>query len=149
MKKLIKNQRGITLVEILAAILLTGLVSILILNVLTESTNQYKEQLAKDKQLNDASYVLKVITKDMRKSTANQITSITNGININGNTYEFDESDNSIKKNNETLIGNIDTFTVTNSLNNDEWTIYIKEKNDSYSKTSEVKTTIVLRSGDK
>ena len=149
MYKILKNQRGMTLVEILAAVLLMGLVSVLILNVLVESTNQYKEQLSKDKQLNDVSYVLKVITKDMRKSTASQINPIANGIEVNGNKYQFDKSDYTIKKNNETLINNIDTFTVTKSLNDNEWNIYIKEKSDNRSKLTEAKTTIVLRSGDK
>ncbi|WP_397539478.1 type II secretion system protein J [Rummeliibacillus pycnus] len=149
MYKILKNQRGMTLVEILAAVLLMGLVSVLILNVLVESTNQYKEQLSRDKQLNDASYVLKVITKDMRKSTASQINPIADGIEISGNKYQLDQSDFTIKKNNETLINNIDTFTVTKTLNDNEWNIYIKEKSDNRSKQTEAKTTIVLRSGDK
>lgn len=148
MNKLLKKQRGQSLVEILAVILLIGLVSILILNVLNNSVNQYNEQSSNDKQLNDASYVLKVITKDIRKFPSSKIIPVNNGIKVNGNTYQFDKSDSSIKKNHDIIITNIEAFTVTNSLNNDEWTIYIKNKKNAYSKNSEVKTTIIVRSGD-
>ncbi len=42
MKKIVNNQRGITLVEILAAVVIIGFLSILILNIQAESSDQYK-----------------------------------------------------------------------------------------------------------
>ena len=69
MKRIVIDQRGITLVEILAAVVIIGFLSILILNIQAKSSDQYNNQLSKNQQLNEISYVLKVITKDIRKST--------------------------------------------------------------------------------
>ena len=68
MKKHINSERGLTLVELLAAIAISSIILLLILNVHLLGQNQYKEQSTKAERLYDVAYVAKVVTKEIRKA---------------------------------------------------------------------------------
>ncbi|MGE7836802.1 PulJ/GspJ family protein [Viridibacillus arvi] len=138
MMKIVTNEKGVTLVEILAAIVITAIVCTLIFNVQLSSSKQYDKQLNKNQQLNEVSYVLKVITKEMRKTT--DISSINTGIKIKNDEYKFDVNTNSIIKNHEPFATNIGEFMV--EYKDNSWNIKIKNLDG---KT--VETKIVVRSG--
>ncbi|MBK3493449.1 prepilin-type N-terminal cleavage/methylation domain-containing protein [Viridibacillus sp. YIM B01967] len=138
MRNIVHNEKGVTLVEILAAIVLTALVATLIFNVQASSYKQYDKQLDQNQQLNEVSYVLKVITKEMRKTT--DITPISDGIKIKDIEYRFDASTNSITKNTEPFATNIGNFHVKYVDNS--WNIKIKNLDGKM-----VETKIVVRSG--
>ncbi|MFE6167719.1 type II secretion system protein J [Viridibacillus arvi] len=139
MMKIITNEKGVTLLEILAAIIITSIVATLIFNVQLSSSKQYDKQLNKNQQLNEVSYVLKVITKEMRKTT--DISSINDGIKIKNDEYKFEVNTNSIIKNQEPFATNIGEFMV--EYKDNSWNIKIKNLDG---KT--VKTKIVVRSGN-
>ncbi|MFF3101642.1 PulJ/GspJ family protein [Viridibacillus arvi] len=139
MMKIVTNENGVTLVEILATIVLSAIVATLIFNVQLSSSKQYDKQLNKNQQLNEVSYVLKVITKEMRKST--DISSINDGIKIKNDEYKFDVNTNSIIKNQEPFATNIGEFMV--EYKDNSWNIKIKNLDG---KT--VETKIVVRSGN-
>lgn len=65
--RFIKNNRGFTLVEVLAVILILSIVSTILFSILSSSKETNKKQLENNEQLSELSYVLKLITKDMRK----------------------------------------------------------------------------------
>jgi prepilin-type N-terminal cleavage/methylation domain-containing protein len=136
--KIVTNEKGVTLVEILATIVITAIVATLIFNVQLSSSKQYDKQLNKNQQLNEVSYVLKVITKEMRKTT--DISSINTGIKIKNDEYKFDVNTNSIIKNHEPFATNIGEFMV--EYKDNSWNIKIKNLDG---KT--VETKIVVRSG--
>ncbi|MGG0663666.1 type II secretion system protein [Viridibacillus arvi] len=138
MMKIVTNEKGVTLVEILATIVITAIVATLIFNVQLSSSKQYDKQLKKNQQLNEVSYVLKVITKEMRKTT--DISSINTGIKIKNDEYKFDVNTNSIIKNHEPFATNIGEFMV--EYKDNSWNIKIKNLDG---KT--VETKIVVRSG--
>ncbi|KOO52330.1 prepilin-type N-terminal cleavage/methylation domain-containing protein [Viridibacillus arvi] len=138
MMKIVTNEKGVTLVEILATIVITAIVATLIFNVQLSSSKQYDKQLNKNQQLNEVSYVLKVITKEMRKTT--DISSINTGIKIKNDEYKFDVNTNSIIKNHEPFATNIGEFMV--EYKDNSWNIKIKNLDG---KT--VETKIVVRSG--
>ena len=71
--KWIKNNRGVSLIEVLAAILLITIVSLLAFDIVNASKKQSVEQTKEGQQINDAAYVLKVVTKDVRKSSKVEI----------------------------------------------------------------------------
>ena len=67
--KWIKNSRGVSLIEILAATVLISIISLLVFDIVNASQKQSIEQTKEGQQINDAAYVLKVITKDVRKTS--------------------------------------------------------------------------------
>ncbi|MEK4759306.1 prepilin-type N-terminal cleavage/methylation domain-containing protein [Viridibacillus sp. FSL E2-0187] len=138
MMKIVNNEKGVSLVEILATIVLTAIVATLIFNVQLSSSKQYDKQLNKNQQLNEVSYVLKVITKEMRKTT--DISSINDGIKIKNVEYKFDESTESITKNAEPFASQIKSFSVKKE--DSAWHIIIENLDEK-----KVETKIVVRSG--
>lgn len=138
MRNILNNEKGVTLVEILAVVVLTALVAILIFKVQLTSSEQYDKQLKQNQQLNEISYVLKVITKEMRKTT--DITSINDGIKIKNVEYKFDKNTMSISKDNENFATNIREFNVKYKDNG--WNIIIENLDGK-----KAETKIVVRSG--
>lgn len=69
MKFSLKNERGMTLVEILAVTVITGIVAILVFSLIQSSTKQHIQQTKEAGNLSDITYALKVVTKDIRRST--------------------------------------------------------------------------------
>lgn len=68
MIKKLKNDKGITLVELLSVIAIGGIVMVLIMSILSNGQKQYSSQTADAEQLNDLRFVAKVITKEIRKA---------------------------------------------------------------------------------
>lgn len=64
----IKQQQGLTLLEVLAAFVIVSIVSVLLVSILSSSTSNHQKQVTKNKELQDASYALKIITKDFRRA---------------------------------------------------------------------------------
>ena len=63
------NQKGVTLIEILASIVLLTIVLSLTFNLLISGQNEHTKQVSANTQLQDVSYAMKLITKDVRKGT--------------------------------------------------------------------------------
>ena len=76
MKKYIKNEKGLTLVEILAVIIIGSIIMLLISNVHLFGQKQYKSQSEKSRHLYDVTYAAKVITKEIRKADEKGIVNI-------------------------------------------------------------------------
>ena len=150
MKKQWNTEKGITLVELLASIVLAGIVMVLIYSVLMTGTKQYKDQLEKNKQLTDVSYALKIITKDIRKTENPRLIS-NSEIDLNGIIYL--KNGNTITRNGVIIARSIEKFKVDDGSddedvkqdeNNVKWSIEIKIINQQEIK----KTEIYLRKGD-
>lgn len=139
MKKQTNNERGITLVELLAAIVLASIVMLLIYSVLMTGTKQYKSQFDKNKQVTEISYTLKMITKDIRK-TEKPILISSSEIDLNGIKYSKNESN--ITRNGVVIASVIDSFNVV--VDDDRWIIEIKSAENKETK----KTEIYIRKGD-
>ncbi|MGE7771655.1 type II secretion system protein [Viridibacillus arvi] len=135
------NEKGITLVETLAVIVITALIAILIFKLQLTSSEQYKRQVNQNQQLNEISYVLKVITKEMRKTTDINSTEDGIGIKIKNAEYKFDENTKTINKNDEPFAINIKEFKVTYEENG--WVIIIENLEEKI-----VTTKIVVRGGN-
>ncbi|WP_339174829.1 type II secretion system protein [Solibacillus sp. FSL R5-0691] len=73
MKILVKNMRGITLVELLAVTAITSIVAILVFSLIQSSIKQQVQQTQETGDLNDITYALKVVTKDIRRSTSAKV----------------------------------------------------------------------------
>ncbi|MFJ7667508.1 type II secretion system protein J [Lysinibacillus sp. NPDC097195] len=64
----IKHQHGLTLIEVLAVLVIVSIIAVLLVSILSSSTNNHQKQVTKNKELQDASYALKIITKDFRRA---------------------------------------------------------------------------------
>lgn len=142
------NEKGITLFELLAAVVLASIVMLLVFSVLMSGTKQYKNQLEKNNQLTDISYALKMITKDIRKTENPRIISKSE-IELNGINYS--KVGNTITRNGDVIARHIELFNVKDNYgtehydeNNIKWFIEIKSLDQK--KTN--KTEIYLRKGD-
>ena len=139
MKKQTNNERGITLVELLAAIVLASIVMMLIYSVLMTGTKQYKSQFDKNKQVTEISYTLKMITKDIRK-TEKPILISSSEIDLNG--IKYSKNGSNITRNGVVIASVIDRFNVV--VDDDRWIIEIKSAGNEEMK----KTEIYIRKGD-
>lgn len=139
MKKQTNNERGITLVELLAAIVLASIVMVLLYSVLMTGTKQYKSQFDKNKQVTEISYTLKMITKDIRK-TEKPILISSSEIDLNG--IKYSKNGSNITRNGVVIASVIDRFNVV--VDGDRWIIEIKSAGNEETK----KTEIYIRKGD-
>ncbi|EON73004.1 PilW family protein [Lysinibacillus sphaericus] len=143
--KILKNNRGLTLVELLAVIVILGIVSTLLMNILVSSSETNKKQLANNQQLTELSYVLKIITKDMRRTTTFDTTDSTfkNNDNTTQYTYLFDMEANTVTRNGEIIAINIDTFSIIPVTNSKSIKFNIESTNGH-----KITTQLSFRSGD-
>lgn len=94
-----KNEQGLTLVEILASIIILSIISIFVFNIIVSSQNQQKVQQNEQDNLFDLTYTLKLITKDFRMSTSydsSTKTFLKNGKAIA--TYTFDSATHQLSR---------------------------------------------------
>lgn len=68
MKFRIKREHGMTLVEVLAALVITSVVAIFIFSIIQSSVEQNVKQKTEADILFDITYALKIVTKDIRRS---------------------------------------------------------------------------------
>lgn len=138
----IKQQQGLTLVEVLAVLVIFSIISVLLMNILGFSTSTYQKQLTKNKELQNTSIVLKLITKDFRKSVkfdeaTYTFTTIVDGVKIE-QTYVL--SDNEITRNGEIIATDIEVFELSNQESSSTLTIRLKSKHDQ-----EIRTELTSR----
>lgn len=150
------SQKGITMVELLASIVIFFIVSLLVFNIVYSSTQQNHTQTNEATQINNAAYLLKQITKDIRK-TNNVKTSMvdvqTTYIfeNLNPTTgssphiaeYKYDENEKALYLNDSVIVNNVETFTLSVIDAENEVEIKFSIKGKHYD------TKIALRKGKK
>ncbi|KGR84813.1 prepilin-type N-terminal cleavage/methylation domain-containing protein [Lysinibacillus odysseyi] len=122
MKNLKKDNSGLTLIEILAVVIILSLISIIIMNILTNSSKTHKNQVIENQQLVDVTYLSKVLTKDIRKSTHYEKLrdygnfKITSSVTGEEYLYEYNNSTNKVYRNGTLLADHIIEFSVNESL---------------------------------
>jgi len=109
-----------TLLEVLAVTVIVTLVSIVLMSILTNSKTTSDKQMKSSIQLSDATYILKVVTKDTRKSTEifmkaqDEYTEYTllNNQNNQKYTYVFQQKNQTITRNDEIIAANVLDFNI-------------------------------------
>ncbi|MEG0258628.1 MAG: type II secretion system protein [Lysinibacillus sp.] len=141
MRKRYSNNRGMTLIEVLATVVILGIVFSLIFNILISSNDNQIKQTQNNQELNDVTYVLKQVTKDMRKSTSYDKNTQT-FIGPSQYKYLFDPDTNTLQRNNELLSSIIEEFSLT-PLNNSKTIIVVIKSTNGHT----VSTKLTFRSG--
>lgn len=70
MKKEIFNSRGVTLIELLVVLVLMSLITIMVYSILISGEKQFKVQTEKNRNQEKVQYVIKYITKEVRKTNS-------------------------------------------------------------------------------
>lgn len=109
--KYLRQQNGLTLVEILAVITLASIISISLMNLLLTSNKQYNSQVTEATNLNDLSFISKELTKDFRKSTSVEIGE--NIVKLSSANYTY--SSNILKRDNSAYVTKIKTFCIAST----------------------------------
>lgn len=152
MKKYLYNEKGITLVEVLAVLVIGTIILLLISNIHLFSQKQYKSQSEKTRHLYDVTYATKVITKEIRKANASTIEISDDGhsIKLNNQTeYKLNGDDKSIviKSVNPTteilFVAGIKNFEIRKESS--KLIIEIESVSYEKNKTEKIKTEIILR----
>ncbi|MEQ6355021.1 type II secretion system protein [Lysinibacillus sp. M3] len=115
-----QNERGVTLLEVLAVTVIATIVSIVLMSILTNSKTTSDKQMKSTIQLSDTTYILKVVTKDTRKSTEihkkalDEYTEYTliNNQNNKKYTYVYHQKDQTITRNDEMIAANVLDFNI-------------------------------------
>jgi len=108
-----KQQQGFTLVEVLAVVVIISIISVLLFRILNSSVSTHQKQTTKNRNLQDTSYALKLITKDFRKAQAFDPDSYTFTAS-DGTTQAYALSNNTITRNGEVIATNIEDFELNN-----------------------------------
>ena len=113
-----QNEKGMTLLEVLAVTIIASIVSVLLLSILINSNTTSNKQMKSSMQLTDASYMLKVITKDARKSTQLIVSGDDYTLKNNQNTdefiYTYNREQKILTRNTEVIASNIENFSIDN-----------------------------------
>ncbi|MDN7227020.1 prepilin-type N-terminal cleavage/methylation domain-containing protein [Planococcus sp. N064] len=146
MNKQLRNEKGITLVELLAVLVIGGIVMVLIMGIFSNGQKQYSSQTAKAEQLNDVRYVAKVITKEIRK--ADKVKSINNVLELGKDSpIIFKQENNKILKNGITLMSKVSIFSVNRVTPNNRNLKITIVSTDANGKKQDIKTEIYIRDG--
>lgn len=143
MKRMLAQQKGITLVELLAVMVIGGIVMILILGIFSNGNKTYQNQTARSEQLTDMRYIAKVITKEIRMTDK---VSIMNGDLILGSDEKvvFSLENGQIKKDEEVIASEIAVL----AFHFIDRTLIIEiESKDENNNKQQVGTEIYIREG--
>lgn len=148
MNKQLKEERGLTLIEVLAATVVGTIVILLIGNTLLFGLKQYKNQSEKAQDLTSVTIVAKAVTKDIRKAMSVEIEDGDLILEIEDENenekviYKFDTENRIILKNEQDFYTGIELFKI--SMSNNKLNLIIKSK-DKNGIPEEINTELYLR----
>lgn len=144
------NQRGFTLVELLAAITLAALVIILLGSVHLFAQKQYNTQTESVNHQKEVRLAMTSITQQLRTVTSDQITFDGNTLTIGSNLYYWDDHNRNITLNGANLAKGIAGFDVqlcteTSTCVQPHINLLIKSQENKQGKIAELTSTIYFR----
>jgi prepilin-type N-terminal cleavage/methylation domain-containing protein len=116
-----KNNKGLTLIEVLSTLVILSIIMILTFNLISRTSAESNKQSKDNQELRSISYVLKLVTKDVRQSV-NSIDSSIDEFKLvnaysstNDVTYSYDPTTLTLRRNNQIVSTNIRSFDTTHS----------------------------------
>ncbi|PLS01315.1 prepilin-type N-terminal cleavage/methylation domain-containing protein [Neobacillus cucumis] len=105
-----KNEKGITLVELLCSLALLSMVLLLVSSIQMFSVKQSTAQNEEIQKQTDDRLAMNMLTKEIRKADSAKINIQNNILTIDGTKYFLDGT--SLKKGDQVLVSNIKNFTI-------------------------------------
>lgn len=143
LKKLFRNEQGLSLAELLATLAIGSLFIILIMSIHILIQKQYNSQSEDIKRLTDVTIAVTSITKDIRAFDVTEISGDTITFESGDGelvTYVFNKDNKVLQKNDTNYIYEIKNFNVTQ----EDQRIILEIVSES---GKEINTTIMLREG--
>ncbi|WP_026475849.1 PilW family protein [Alkaliphilus transvaalensis] len=136
---MIKNNKGITLVELIVALAISSIIIGLIFSTLVFGSRSFNVQADQIDNLSSVRNAMDLITREIRKAES---------VDINNNVLTLDEyvyklENNSITKNGQVIISNIEKFEIVRSNNRID--IEISSPERSIGSKTQITSTIYLR----
>jgi len=148
MKKYLNNEKGLTLVEILAVIIIGSIILLLISNVHLFGQKQYKNQSEKTGYLYDVTYAAKVITKEIRKAEKVVLKDNILTLTLNeANETIFELQNDAILKNTNPFVFGISKFVIIPAEDNERKLKLEIDSIEQVGKNESINTEIHLREG--
>lgn len=141
MKKLLKNERGVTLAEVLAVFVIGAILVVILSSIITIMNKQQNVQTTESKGIFDLTYALKVITKDIRQEGS--FSEESGAYTIGRHVYKRNADNGNFERDGQTIAKDIVMEQVLDQSGNAQ--VEIKVISPS-GKTAE--TTITLREED-
>ncbi|KOS69323.1 hypothetical protein AEA09_12640 [Lysinibacillus contaminans] len=115
----LNKESGLTLIETLAVTIIASIVLLFLYSIISQSSNTHQKQTMANKEINNAAYALKVITKDIRKHPENVTLPSDTELKIKPGTepeihFVFNKEQKTINQNGKILSTGIDNFLVSN-----------------------------------
>lgn len=110
--KQLRNENGVTLAELLAALAIGSLIAIFVMSIHVLVQKQYSSQKADAQQLTDITIAVKEITRDVRMYEIGSVVTNEKIEFIDGNKYEYDAENNVLQKNDVNYIYEIKRFKI-------------------------------------
>ena len=138
-----KNEKGLTLIEVIAYIAILSIVLILSFSIMSNSKAEHEEQYNNIQLLTKNSYVMKQITSDIRESidlesSSNQI--IMQKKNSIETIYRYDEDIFTLYRNDQPIANNLKSFLIKANTNKKSVSVQLTNLRDE-----QLNTTIYLR----
>lgn len=143
----LRNESGMTLVELLASIALLSVVLSLVGAVHLFGQKQYLTQSYSARQSNDFAYTLSVISREVRKTPFADITVSASGdtLMIEGAEAFKQKGAQLVKNTDQVLAEDVENFVVTPDAETKSVTIILKSLSEMNSQPKEYQTTIYFR----
>ncbi|GLI84639.1 hypothetical protein ANABIO32_23500 [Rossellomorea marisflavi] len=139
MKKLIHNERGVTLIEVLGAMVVLSIVMVLIANVQIFGQKQFVNQTEQVSHEADVRLAMNILTKEIRSASSISVTNNT----IQTDTGKIELKGNTLQKGSKIIGENIASFSAVQKDGN--ITLTIKSKANGNQKASSLSTTLYIR----
>lgn len=139
MKKLIHNDRGVTLIELLGAMVVLAIVMVLIANVQIFGQKQFVNQTEQVSHEADVRLAMNILTKEIRTASSISVTNNT----IQTDTGKIELKGSTLQKGSKTIGENIASFSAVQKDGN--ITLTIKSKANENKKASSLSTTLYIR----
>lgn len=139
MKKLIHNERGVTLIEVLGAMVVLSIVMVLIANVQIFGQKQFVNQTEQVSHEADVRLAMNILTKEIRSASSISVTNNT----IQTDTGKIELKGNTLQKGSKIIGENIASFSAVQKDGN--ITLTLKSKANGNQKAPSLSTTLYIR----
>jgi prepilin-type N-terminal cleavage/methylation domain-containing protein len=138
---MVKNQKGVTLIELLAAIALLSVVLLLANSIHLFGQKQMTDQTTEIQNQSNVRLAMDIITKQIRKASAINVDN--NGVLTLDNTDIYKLDNNSLTKNNQPFITNLQKFDI--QYDGSKINVTIADLPNSNTPQTTLSTTIYIR----
>lgn len=149
--KNLNNEKGLTLVEVLAVTVIGAIVMVLIFSVQLFGQKQYKHQTEKTGQLYDVTYAAKIVTKEIRESEKVKVNTNMHKEFLSltltkesGSTTTLELKNNSLLNNGSPLVKGISKFEIAYKNN---MLVINLESIDKNGEKEKIETELYVRKG--